>query len=190
MHTASVSAPEFDWQVVQAYAVNDRMNQLLLKRLDPRAWRAKPPGRGGRTIAAIFAHVHNIRRKWLRLSAPHLKLPRALDRARCTPAQAALALTESAARCCEMLAEAQASSPGRVPKFLRDPWSRPWQPGAAMFAYMISHDAHHRGQVCMLAHQLGFPLPADAAYGMWTWEKLWKECGFKALPTAKGKLRR
>jgi hypothetical protein len=23
-----------------------------------------------------------------------------------------------------------------------------------------SHDAHHRGQVCMLAHQLGFPLPA------------------------------
>jgi uncharacterized damage-inducible protein DinB len=39
-----------------------------------------------------------------------------------------------------------------------------------MLAYMISHDAHHRGQVCMLAHQLGFPLPTKAAYGIWVWE--------------------
>jgi uncharacterized damage-inducible protein DinB len=40
---------------------------------------------------------------------------------------------------------------------------------------MISHEAHHRGQVCMLAHQMGFPLPK--AYEIWNWEKLWKECG-------------
>jgi hypothetical protein len=30
----------------------------------------------------------------------------------------------------------------------------------------------------MLAHQLGFPLPGPAAYGLWGWEKLWKECGY------------
>ena len=36
----------------------------------------------------------------------------------------------------------------------------------------------HRGQVCMLAHQLGFPLPDKTAYGIWGWEKLWKELGF------------
>jgi uncharacterized damage-inducible protein DinB len=47
-----------------------------------------------------------------------------------------------------------------------------------MLAYMISHDAHHRGQVCMLAHQLGFPLPSKATSAMWSWERLWKECGF------------
>jgi uncharacterized damage-inducible protein DinB len=47
-----------------------------------------------------------------------------------------------------------------------------------MVAYMISHDAHHRGQVGMLAHQLGFPLPTKAVSGIWVWEKLWKECGF------------
>jgi uncharacterized damage-inducible protein DinB len=27
-----------------------------------------------------------------------------------------------------------------------------------MLCYMLAHEAHHRGQVCMLAHQLGFPL--------------------------------
>jgi hypothetical protein len=30
----------------------------------------------------------------------------------------------------------------------------------------------------MLAHQLGFPLPIKAAYGIWVWEKLGKRCGF------------
>jgi hypothetical protein len=46
-----------------------------------------------------------------------------------------------------------------------------------MLCYMLSHEAHHRGQVCMLAHQLGFPVPKEVAYGIWNWEKLWKECG-------------
>jgi uncharacterized damage-inducible protein DinB len=164
--------------LMETYAVNDAINQLILEHLDRNAWRAKPPGRNARTIAAIFAHVHNIRRKWLRLSAPYLKLPAKLDRARCTQRQASAALAESAKRCSEMLAEALAGPEGRVKQFRRDGWAKPWPGGAAMFAYMVSHEAHHRGQVCMLAHQLGFPLPIKAAYGIWVWEKLWKQCGF------------
>ena len=47
--------------------------------------RAKPPGKA-RTIAAIFTHMHNVRSKWIRLSAPHLEgstkaQPRALHAA-------------------------------------------------------------------------------------------------------------
>jgi len=56
--------------------------------------------------------------------------------------------------------------PGRVETFRRDGWARPWPAGLAMLAYMITDDAHHRGQACMLAHQLGFPLPAPAGYGI------------------------
>ena len=176
--TTASPSPDFRQALLETYAVNDRINQLILEHLDPRAWRAKPPGRNARTIAAIFAHMHNIRRKWLRLSAPHLKLPAQLDRTRCTQLQARAALMESALRCSEMLAEALGDPEGRVKQFRRDGWARPWPGGAAMFTYMVSHEAHHRGQVCMLAHQLGFRLPIKAAYGMWVWEKLWKECGF------------
>src|SRR3979411_2222090 len=81
------------------------MNQILIEQLDPTAWRAKPPGKA-RTIAAIFTHMHNVRSKWVRLTAPHLKVPRQLNRAHCTPHQARAGLAESAARCAEMLAEA------------------------------------------------------------------------------------
>ena len=156
--------------LVESYAVNERMNQIVLDRLDPKAWRVRPPGSGVRTIAAIFSHVHNIRRKWIRLSAPHLKLPAPLDRTRCTQKQARAALAQSGARCGEMIADAL--SRRRVKVFHRDGWARPWPAGPAMVAYMITHDAHHRGQVCMLAHQLGFPLPAKAAFEMWGWERL------------------
>jgi uncharacterized damage-inducible protein DinB len=164
--------------LLESYAVNERMNQIVLEHLDPAAWSAKLPGSKGRTIAAIVAHVHNIRRKWLRLSAPHLELPAALDRASCTQKQAQAALLESAARCSEMLADALSTPERRVATFRRDGWAKPWPAGAAMLAYMLSHDAHHRGQVCMLAHQLGFPLTTTAVSRMWGWEKLWKECGF------------
>lgn len=169
---------DFRQVLFETFSVNDRINQLILTHLDRRAWRAKPPGRNARTVAAIFAHMHNIRCKWLRLSAPHLKLPARLDRARCTQQQTRTALAESAKRCAEMLAEAFAGPDGRVKEFRRDGWAKPWPAGAAMVAYMISHEAHHRGQVCMLAHQLGFRLPMKAAAGMWWWEKLWRACGF------------
>ena len=163
--------------LLETFAVNDAINQLVLQHLHPKAWRAKPSGRNPRTIAAIFSHLHNVRRKWLRLSAPHLPLPAPLDRTRCSQRQASVALAESAARCSQMLAEALGPDP-RIKEFRRDGWGRPWPAGAAMVAYMITHEAHHRGQICMLAHQLGFPLPVNVGAGMWSWEKLWKQSGF------------
>ncbi len=170
---------------VRIFAANERINQILIERLDPAAWTAKPTARphgkrNVRSIAAIFTHMHNVRCKWVRLTAPHLKVPQLLNRALCTPRQARAALAESAARCAQMLAEAL--SGGGIKKFRRDGWGRPWPVGPEMLCYMLSHEAHHRGQVCMLAHQLGFPLPIQVMAGMWNWEKLWKECGSPAGP--------
>ncbi len=163
--------------LIDTYAINDAMNQLILSHLDARAWRAQLPGtgRGGRTIAAIFAHQHNNRLVWLKHSAPHLKRPAALDPKRCTMKQAAAAHRRSAAQCLRMLTDALSESPKRrVTRFSRGAWSPTWPAGGAMFAYMFSHEAHHRGQVLMLAHQLGYRLPVKAWAGIWWWDKLWK----------------
>lgn len=166
---------------VRIFAVNERMNQALLGHLNPAAWNAKPPGKS-RTIAAIFTHLHNVRCKWIRLTAAHLTIPALLNRAHCTPEQARAALAESAAGCERMLAAAFAAPENLNAKFLRDGWARPWPVGPEMLCYMLAHEAHHRGQVLMLAHQLGFPLPRKASDGIWNWEMLWKECGFPGVP--------
>ena len=172
----------------QIFTANDRMNQLLIEHLDPAAWKAKPPANlpsqlpGMRThqtrpIAAIFTHMHNVRCKWIRLTAPHLGVPAQLHRAHCTQQQAIAGFAESAARCAEMLAEALGSETGRIQAFHRDSLAPPMPVGPEMLCYMLAHEAHHRGQVCMLAHQVGFPLPYRASDGIWNWEKLWKESG-------------
>ncbi|HEX3821919.1 MAG TPA: DinB family protein [Candidatus Sulfotelmatobacter sp.] len=171
--------------LLELYSVNDAMNQLLLANLDRRAWRAEPPGPkgNGRTIAAIFAHLHNCRLVWLKHSAPHLKCPGPLDPFRCTIRQAVAAHKKSGAQCLRMLTEALSPDPNRqVPKFSRGDWTQKWPAGATMFGYMSFHEAHHRGQIIMLAHQLGYRLPVPAAYGIWHWEKLWKQVGLKGRP--------
>ncbi len=169
--------------LLETYAVNDAMNQLLLAHLDPRAWRARPPGakgHAGRTIAALFAHLHNTRRSWLRHSAPHLKCPPLLDPHRCTMKQAAAAHRRSAAQCLRMLSDALSAAPHRrVAKFRRDGYVPTWPAGGTMFAYMFSHEAHHRGQILMLAHQLGYRVPEP---NIWQWEKLWKQAGLTTRP--------
>jgi len=171
-------------EVVRSFTVNEEINQLLIGKLDSAAWRAKVPLRlrsgqalSSRTIAAIFVHMHHVRRKWIRLSAPHLPLPAELDR-NCTQAQARKALKASGARCMEMIEQLLtsppelSSSPKKQPKFLRDGWARAWPAGPMMVAYMITHEAHHRGQVCMLANQLGFKLPGAVTSAMWGWERV------------------
>ena len=165
---------------VKMFAANDLMNQGLIDHLAPDAWRLKPPG-GTRPIVAIFTHMHNVRCKWVRLTAPHLEVPAQLNRAQCTPQQARAALAESAARCLQMLAEALGDG-GRIERFRRDALAPAWPVGVEMLCYMLAHEAHHRGQVCMLAHQLGFPLPDSASDGIWNWERLWKQCGSRRGP--------
>jgi uncharacterized damage-inducible protein DinB len=154
---------------VQLFAANERMNQLLIEALDPAGWTARAPG-GARSIAAIFTHLHNVRSKWVRLTAPHLGVPALLNRAHCTPREASEGLAESAARCIEMLAEALGGG-GQITHFLRDGWARRLPAGPDMLFYILAHEAHHRGQVCMLADQLGFPLPTDLSSGLWNHEK-------------------
>ncbi len=171
---------------VRIFLANDRLNQLLIERLDPAAWTPKPPG-NTRTIAAIFTHLHNVRCKWIRLTAPHLEILAQLNRARSAPQQVRTALAESAARCSDMLAEAL-GSPGRIEKFVRDGWAQPWPVGPEMLCYMLSHEAHHRGQVCMIAHQLGFRLPAKVTSDLWNWEKLWKIAGTPTGSTVRGSI--
>jgi uncharacterized damage-inducible protein DinB len=167
-HTHSALPP------LSIFAANERLNEFLLDHLAPEVWTATPPG-SVRTIAAIFTHMHNVRAKWIRLTAPHLTIPAQLNRAHCTPQQARKALAESATRCEEMLADVNA---GRITQFVRDGWAKPWPAGpqllTRMLCYMLAHEAHHRGQLSMLAHQLGHPLSGAVTSEMWNWEKLWK----------------
>ncbi len=156
--------------LLESYAVNERINQYLIENLDDAAWNADAPGGKGRTIAAIAAHMHNVRHMWLVAAVRDKPLPDKLDRATVTKKEAMRALAESAKCCTALLAGALDHPEGKVKGFKPDV--------VGMFAYLISHDAHHRGQIAALARQLGYSLPKQATFGMWEWGARWKDCGF------------
>jgi uncharacterized damage-inducible protein DinB len=145
--------------LLKAFDTNNRINLYLIENLPADAWRAKPPDSKGRTIAAIVAHMHNVRVMWLK-AAKAEEIPGQLDRATVTPAEALSGLESSRAALSAVLSRAM-DSDGRIKNFRPDV--------AGFLGYLIAHDAHHRGQVAMLARQVGHPLPQKAMFGMWEW---------------------
>jgi len=146
--------------LLTAFDTNDRINRYVIENLPAGAWRAEPSGDKGRTIAAIVAHMHNVRVMWLKAAAKGSEIPEQLDRLKVTQVQAVKGLENSRAALSAVLRPALESD-GRIKGFKPDV--------AGFFAYLVAHDAHHRGQVCMLARQVGHPLPQKAMFGMWEW---------------------
>ena len=145
--------------LLNAFNTNNRINQYLIDNLPSAAWKAKPADGKGRTIAAIVAHMHNVRVMWLK-AAKAAEIPPQLDRATVTPGQAMRAL-ESSRHALSVILSQALNSDGRVKGFRPDV--------AGFLGYLISHDAHHRGQITMQARQLGHALPQKAMFGMWEW---------------------
>ena len=148
--------------LVEAFLTNERINQVLLDILDPEVWRAPPPCAKRRNIATTFAHMHNVRCMRLKMSGRDEAPPAKLERGEVTVGEAKEALGQSA-RAMVCLVERSLANGGHVADFRPDV--------VALVCGAITHDAHHRGQICHWAAQLGAPLTPEQQLLMWEWDK-------------------
>jgi len=146
--------------MLRAWATNNRIDVYLIENVPDEAWRAKPPNGKGRDIASLFAHLHNVRLMWLKSVDKNAALPVKLEGETCSKEEAVSALRESSAALDGVLRKAL-SGDGKIPGFKPD--------AGSFLAYLLAHDAHHRGQVCMLARQVGHPVSKSAGFGLWEW---------------------
>jgi uncharacterized damage-inducible protein DinB len=155
----------FDLQasLISAFATNNRIDCYLIENIPPEAWSAKPPEGKGRTIAAIAVHMHNVRLMWLK-AVGVTKLPAKLEES-ASAKETLKALGESHQALATVLSDALER--GTVKGFKPD--------AASFYAYLIAHDAHHRGQIASLARRLGHPIPQSVGFGMWEWGSRAKE---------------
>ena len=149
--------------LLSAFAINDRINRYLIENISEEAWTAKPPEGKGRTIAATAAHIHNVRLMWLKAIGA-ATLPAKVDET-ASAKQILKAFRESHDALATVLAKSLET--GQVKGFKPDV--------ASFYAYLISHDSHHRGQITSLARRLGSPIPQSAMFGMWEWGSRAKE---------------
>jgi uncharacterized damage-inducible protein DinB len=148
----------------------------LVERIPRELWGAALPGIAHRTIRSIAAHLHNARCRWIAtLGEEHgLTAPLRVDHHRVTRRAVGTALKRSG-RGIEALLELGFERGGVVPPSRRYVWRNLPLDVGHVLGYFVAHDAHHRGQIVMLARQLGQRLPRAATDGLWQWSQRLRE---------------
>jgi uncharacterized damage-inducible protein DinB len=154
-----------------AWRTSNRITIDLVRQIPPALWNASVPGAPQRTVRMIAAHLHNARCSWIKtLGREHGVLtPLRVDRRKVSRAQLAAALKRSSLGM-EALLELGFAAGGTLPPSKGYVWRNLPLDVGHVLAYFVAHEAHHRGQIVMLARQLDQRLPREAIDRLWWWQ--------------------
>jgi uncharacterized damage-inducible protein DinB len=172
--------------LLAAWRTSNRITSDVVEQLPPDLWKASIPGMPRRTVRMIAAHLHNSRCSWIRtLGLEHgIAVPLRVDRWTVSRRQLVSALKHSS-RGMEALLELGFAAGGVLPPSKGYVWRNLPLDVGHVLAYFVAHEAHHRGQIVMVARQLDQRLPAAVTGGLWWWAPRASKGGRLALPPAR-----
>jgi uncharacterized damage-inducible protein DinB len=159
--------------LIAAWRTNHRVTTYLIENLPVELWSMSVPGAPRRTVRTIAAHIHNTRCMWIKMiGASHgVAVPVNVNARTVKPGELTRALARSSEGMIQLIRLGVARG-GAIP-------SAAWQNFPTdvvhFLSYFVAHEAHHRGQLCLLARQLGHRLPAEVTAGLWQWKKRARE---------------
>jgi uncharacterized damage-inducible protein DinB len=168
--------------ILDAWNTNNRVTVFLVENLPSELWEAKLPGAPRRSIRMLAGHLHNARCMWIKtLGKEHgLSVPKSIDRYKVTTAELAIALEESGAGILNLLKFGFVHG-GSIPPSSAYVWRNLPLDVGHVLTYFVAHEGHHRGQIVMLARQLGHRLPSQVTDGLWQWSKLARKAGSRDM---------
>ena len=170
------SAPDQRNILLDAWRTNNRVTVFLFEHLSPELWKASVPGAPRRTVRMIAGHIHNARCMWIKtLGKEHgIVVPRAVNRHKVEPSELITALGSSSRGIISLLTLGYDRG-GVIPITSAYTWRNLPLDVGHVLTYFVAHEGHHRGQIVMLARQLGHRLPVEVTGGLWHFAKRSKE---------------
>ena len=164
------STSDFGEQILVAWRTNCRVTAFLVDHLPAPLWNEAIPGTPLRTVRTVVAHLHNARTRWIRtLGQEHgVVAPALVDRRKVTRERLLAALRQSA-RGIEAILRLGIAEGGNVPPSRGYVWRNLPLDVGHVLTYFVAHEAHHRGQLVLVARQLGQRLPEPVVNGLWQW---------------------
>ena len=153
--------------LIAAWHTSHRVTVYLIEHLPPEIWAQTVPGNPRKTVRMIAAHLHNTRCMWIKMIAARhgVPVPRTVDRRRVRQSELVRALSRSSDGITGLI-RLGVDHGGVVP---RAAWQNFPTDLPHFLSYFVAHEAHHRGQLLMLARQLGYRVPSAVAAGLWQW---------------------
>lgn len=164
---------QVDGMILEAWKTNNQVTVFLVEHLSPELWGAKVPGAPRRTVRMLAGHIHNARCMWIKtLGMEHgIEVPQSVNRYRLEPEDLIAALHKSSVGLLSLL-QLGLDHSGVLPDSARYLWRNLPLDVGHVLAYFIAHEGHHRGQIVMIARQLGHRLPQSVTAGLWQWSTL------------------
>jgi uncharacterized damage-inducible protein DinB len=159
--------------LIDAWHTNHRVTVYLIRNLPAELWSKNVPGAPHRTVRMIAAHIHNARCMWIKsIGGRHgVVVPSSVNRRTVRPPELLRALEKSSRGMVDLIRLGDARG-GSVPAAT---WQNFPTDLVHFLSYFVSHEAHHRGQLVMLARQLGHRLPREVTGGIWQWKQRSRE---------------
>lgn len=147
-------------EIIDTWNINNRINLYMLDAIAPAALNDIAASKG-RTVAQQFAHLHNVRLMWLKVSGP--EFIEGIDKIEKETAADKKLLT----RC---LKDSGKAIESLLKKALAEGKVKGFKPHITAFlGYVVAHESHHRGQIALSLKQSGHTLDKKVGYGIWEW---------------------
>jgi uncharacterized damage-inducible protein DinB len=144
--------------------INNRFNPYLLDAIPPEALGSLPPSARTRTVARIFVHRHHVCLSRLEATPPallgHIEK---FDQSEKLPDKQRLrqALEQSGEAMAQFIGISVEK--GKIKDYQLPP--------IGFLGYLISHEAYHRGEICVALTESGHKLDDAILYSHWDWSK-------------------